>query len=143
MLLVDISGRVLLDSGESFQEHILRTLNSARHLNMENRQQDTIHMIKRDGNVFVSCPYRRIGAVVLVSVYIQDIYDDVNRFAFRISTISIMVAIVVVAVSILMGRHLSDPITVLTDAVDKIYKGSMESAVEIKEMTRLGYLPGI
>jgi two-component system OmpR family sensor kinase len=144
VLLVDISGRVLLDSGGELSGTHL-TNPEFRKTSQYGEPAAGYYTYDKKGMAMFSYPVSlsgRIGAVVLVSVYIQDIYDDVNRFAFRISTISIMVAIVVVAVSILMGRHLSDPITVLTDAVDKIYKGSMESAVEIKRNDEIGILAG-
>jgi two-component system OmpR family sensor kinase len=144
VLLVDTTGRVLLDSGDE--------LAGTHMTNPEFRKtvqygEPAVGYYTHDnkGMAMFSYPVSisgRVNAVVLVSVYIQDIYDDINRFALVITAISIIVIIIVVAVSVIVGRRLSDPITRLTGAVNEIYKGNMETAVEVKRNDEIGVLAG-
>jgi two-component system OmpR family sensor kinase len=142
VLLIDVAGRILLDSaGELTGVHI--TNKEFRKASQYGEPAAGYYTYDNKGMAMFSYPVSlsgRISAVVLVSVYIQDIYDDINRFALQIIVISILVVIIVIAVSILMGKYLSDPITRLTDAVYKIYKGNINSTVKIQRNDEIGVL---
>jgi len=142
VLLIDTAGRILLDSaGELTGVHI--TNREFRQASQYGEPAIGYYMHDNKGMAMFSYPVSisgRISAVVLVSVYIQDIYDDINRFALQIAAISVLVVIIVIAVSILMGKYLSDPITKLTDAVNKIYKGNINPTVKIQRNDEIGVL---
>lgn len=142
VMLIDTGGKVLLDSGGE--------LAGVRLTNPEFRKtvrygepavgyytHESKGMAMFSYPVFIS---GQVNGVVLVSVYIQDIYDDVNRFVLVISVISIIVTAVVVVLSVIVGKRLSDPITKLTGAVNEIYRGNMEISVDVKRNDEIGVL---
>ena len=146
VLLVDASGRVLLDSGNELAGTHL-TNPEFRKTIQHGEPAVGYYTHDNKGMAMFSYPVTisgRVSAVVLISVYIQDIYNDINRFTLVIAAISITVTVIVVAASFIVDRRLSDPITRLTGAVNEIYKGNMEAAaaVEVKRDDEIGVLAG-
>ena len=144
VLLLDADGKVLLDSGgELAGVHL--TNPEFRKTSQSGKPAAGYYTFDNKGMAMFSYPVvlsGRVSAVVLVSVYIQDIYDDINRFAVQITAISVLVVIMVVAVSIWMGRRLSEPIVKLTAAAERIYRGNIDTVIEIKRNDEIGVLAG-
>lgn len=144
VLLLDASGKVLLDSGSELAG--VRLTNPEFRKALESGKPATgYYSLKKQGMAVFSYPVSfsgHINAVVMISVFIQDIYDDISRFALQIMFISSFVVILVTAVSIWTGRRLSDPITRLTAAAEQIYMGKTHTKVEIRRDDEIGMLAG-
>jgi two-component system, OmpR family, sensor kinase len=144
VLLLDTAGKVLLDSGGELAGVHLTNLEFRRVLE-KGKPSTGYYSFENKGMAMFSHPVYfsgNIKAVVLISVFIQDIYDDINRFAMQIIVISALVVMVVVAASVWIGRRLSEPITRLTSAAEQIYKGKIDTTVEIRRNDEIGRLAG-
>jgi len=144
VLLLDASGKVLLDSGGELSGVSMTNLEYRKAL--ENGKPAAGYYTYGDkGMAMFSYPVSiegKTSAVVMISVFIQDIYDDINRFAIQVIATSFAVAFAVVIVSVLMGKRLSEPIVRLTAAAGQIYKGKMDTIVEVARNDEIGRLAG-
>ncbi len=142
VLLLDTDGKVILDSGgEMAGMHL--TNPEFREASQKGIPAAGYYILDEKGMAMFSHPVLlsgRVSAVVLVSVYIQDIYDDINRFAKQTILISVMVAAIVIAASVWTGRRLSAPITKLTAAAEKISEGNTGTNVNIDRNDEIGVL---
>lgn len=144
VLLLDSSGRVLLDSGGELTGVEL-TNPEFRKASKFGKPATGYYEYDGKGMAVFSYPVTlsgRVSAVVMVSVFIQDIYEDIGQFTLQVTAISMLVVIVVVLVSIYMGKRLSRPIVRLTHAVESIYSGRINTTVEISRNDEIGVLAG-
>lgn len=144
VLLLDIKGKILLDSGGELTGTSITNPEFRRTVG-NGKPATGYYTFDKKGMAMFSYPVflsGQLSAVILVSVSIQDIYNDINRFAFQIIIISAVIIALVIGASILMGRRLSEPITSLTNAVDRIYSGDISTTVEISRNDEIGVLAG-
>ncbi|MCX7922909.1 MAG: HAMP domain-containing histidine kinase [Clostridia bacterium] len=144
VLLLDTEGKVLLDSGSELIGVSLTNQEFRKALE-SGKPATGYYSFENKGMAMFSYPVHfsgHIKAVVMISVFIQDIYDDINRFAMQIIVISALVVIMVITASIWMGRRLSEPIVRLTTAAEQIYKGKIDTTVEINRTDEIGRLAG-
>lgn len=144
VLLLDTDGKVLLDSGGGFAGMEL-TNPEFRKASQEGKPAAGYYTLQNKRMAMFSYPVfisGRISAVVLVSTYIQDIYDDIKHFAVQVTSISFLVALLVAILSIWMGKRLSEPVTKLTAAAERIYRGDIDTTVEVNRKDEIGILAG-
>lgn len=81
-----------------------------------------------------------LRGVVLISVYVDHIYQDVRDLANQVMIISTIACAIAIYLSFMLGRKLSRPIEKLTLASEEILKGKLDTKVDIIRKDEIGRL---
>jgi|LSQX01.1.fsa_nt_gb signal transduction histidine kinase len=78
--------------------------------------------------------------IILISAYVDEVYQEISNFTNAIILISATVLIAVIILSVLMGERIIKPIKELTKASHEILKGNMGVVADIKRKDEIGVL---
>lgn len=142
VLIINAQKKVLADN---FAYYIGKQLDNDEATRTIESQEQIIQYYNVDNQniMIVAAPIlvgRELKGVVLISVYVDHIYEDVRDLANQVIIISAIACVIAIFLSFMFGRKLSRPIERLTLASEEILKGKLDARVDIVRKDEIGKL---
>ncbi len=83
---------------------------------------------------------RALTGTILISAYMEEVKNDIAAFRNQVIIISLIVFIMVLAISIYLGERITRPVRKLTKASKQILEGNLTVNVDIKRNDEIGVL---
>lgn len=84
----------------------------------------------------------RANGVVLVSTNVDEAFENIHSFSRELIMLSVFAALIAVVATIIVSRHISKPIIVLSKTARKIGEGNLGETANIKTKDEIGRLAG-
>lgn len=142
VLIINTQNKVLADN---FSYYIGKQLDSDEAARAIESKEQIIRYYNVDNQniMIIAAPIlegKELKGVVLISVYVDHIYQDVRDLAKQVIIISAIACVIAILLSFMLGRKLSRPIEKLTLASEEILKGKLDTNVDIFRKDEIGLL---
>lgn len=142
VLVINNENKVLADN---FAYYIGKQIDSSEAQQARESKEQIIKYYEVDNTniMIIAIPIivnREVKSTVLISVYIDHILKDIQDLTRLIIVVSVLACIIAVYLSLLMGKKLSKPIEKLTLASEDIFKGKLNTKVDINRRDEIGQL---
>lgn len=142
VLVINPDKKVLADN---YAFYIGKQLDSeeANRVITSKEQVTKYYQVDNQNIMIVAAPIlenKKLLGVVLVSVYVDHIYQDTRDLAEQVVMISALASVFAMLLSFLFGRKLAHPIEKLTEASEEILKGKLDTKVDIVRKDEIGRL---
>lgn len=142
VLIINTQSKVLADN---FSYYIGKQLDSDEVARAIESKEQIIRYYNVDNQniMIIAAPIlegKELKGVVLISVYVDHIYQDVRDLANQVIIISAIACVIAILLSFMLGRKLSSPIEKLTLASEEILKGKLDTNVDIFRKDEIGLL---
>lgn len=142
VLVINPDKKVLADN---YAFYIGKQLDSeeANRVITSKEQVTKYYQVDKQNIMIVASPIlenKKLLGVVLISVYVDHIYQDTRDLAEQVVMISALASVFAMLLSFLFGRKLARPIEKLTAASEEILKGKLDTKVDIVRKDEIGRL---
>ncbi len=83
---------------------------------------------------------RTSAGLVLISTYVDRLFEDIRELRNQAAAISLLAAILAIVLSYVFGKRISGPVEKLTIASEEILKGKLDTKVDIQRADEIGKL---
>ncbi|MDF2592520.1 MAG: two-component sensor histidine kinase [Clostridia bacterium] len=142
VLIVNKENKVLADN---YAYYIGKQLDNDEVVRVIESKEQAIQYYHMDNQniMIVATPIlenKQLTGVVLISVSVDQIYQDVKDLEHQVIIISVIACIIAIFLSFIFGRKLSSPIEKLTAASEEILRGKLDTKVDIVRNDEIGKL---
>ncbi|HYF81417.1 MAG TPA: HAMP domain-containing sensor histidine kinase [Clostridia bacterium] len=146
-----IEGRVLVLTGEgkvladNYTYYIGKYVSNTEIIKVLAKEQKAIGYYIEDNRHIMTAVVpivqnRGSRSLVLISTYVDWLFEDIRELRNQAAIISILAAILAIVLSYVFGKRISGPVEKLTKASEDILNGKLDTKVDIQRADEIGKL---
>ncbi|WP_243141143.1 sensor histidine kinase [Alkaliphilus pronyensis] len=142
ILIIDRNNNAIYDSFNDIRDTKISSEEISRALKGE--RVVSLYKLDRYGEtMYISVPviyYDRILGVVFMSISLQEAYNTINSVKNLLFFISLLTLLLITGISLVFANLISQPIKVLTEAMQRTAQGKLNERVDIDGNDEIGQL---